>query len=161
MQSEEEVTQINKHILALLYRTLRFKMQHDDSLRVRVSRLSFYWLSQPLMYTSLRASACAEDVAWQNISCPADFVAKTLWTVVSHVSSLPLRCVQGVLQAHPLSAAAQTLVEGALGDMHGSFTESTYPENVNTLSQNSISIGGMSLSIHGLSTRRNRCAGGV
>ena len=35
LQSEEEVTQINKHILALLYRTLRFKMQHDDSLRVR------------------------------------------------------------------------------------------------------------------------------
>ena len=34
LQSEDEVAQINKHILALLYRTLRFKMQHDDSLRV-------------------------------------------------------------------------------------------------------------------------------
>ena len=34
MQSEDEVTQINKHILALLYRTLRFKMQHVDTLRV-------------------------------------------------------------------------------------------------------------------------------
>jgi hypothetical protein len=72
--------------------------------------------------------------------------------------SWPLSCVQGVLQAHPLSAAAQTVVEGALGDMHGSLTESAYPENANTLNQNSVSIGGMSLSIHGLSTRRSRCA---
>ncbi len=70
--------------------------------------------------------------------------------------SWPLSCVQGVLQAHPLSAAAQTVVEGALGDMHGSLTESAYPENANTLNQNSVSIGGMSLSIHGLSTRRSR-----
>ena len=71
--------------------------------------------------------------------------------------SRPLACVQGVLQAHPLSAAAQTVVEGALGDMHGSLTESAYPDNANTLNQNSVSIGGMSLSIHGLSTRRSRC----
>ncbi len=65
---------------------------------------------------------------------------------------------QGVVQAHPLSPAAQALVEGALGDMHGSLTETTHPDNVNTLSNNSISIGGMSLSIHGLSTRATRCS---
>ena len=61
------------------------------------------------------------------------------------------------MQAHPLSPAAQALVEGALGDMHGSLTDSTHPDNVNTLSNNSISVGGMSLSIHGLSTRATRC----
>jgi len=42
VQSEDEVMQINKHILALLYRTLRFKMQHDDSLRVSSRNMSVW-----------------------------------------------------------------------------------------------------------------------
>ena len=137
VQSEDEVTQINRHILALLYRTLRFKMQHDDSLRVShlapLLCAAMFWITTEIQRGTKMHNICSCGWSMCVVYC------------------------QGVLLAHPLSPAAQSLVEGALGDMHGSLTESTHPDNANTLSNNSISIGGMSLSIQGLSTRGNRC----
>ena len=59
---------------------------------------------------------------------------------------------QAELVAHPLSLDCIEIADFTLGDLHGGSEEMGVPV-MEALNSNSISVGGLSLSLHGLSTR--------
>ena len=61
------------------------------------------------------------------------------------------------LKARPLTPASASVVDAALGDMHGKLTEGGH-EDIGALSQNSVTMTGLSLSVYGLNTYNARCA---
>ena len=60
--------------------------------------------------------------------------------------------IQAELVGHPLSLDSIEIADFTLGDLHGNATEIGHPE-IEEINSNSISVGGLSLSLHGLSTQ--------